>query len=290
MPTHPIKKAVIPAAGFGTRLLPATKAQPKEMLVVVDKPVIQYVVEEAVQAGITDILIIISEGKEVLREHFKPDAELENLLQQKGKTDALNEIRSLNHLGNISFAYQHEQKGLGDAVLCAEAFVNGEPFAVLLGDTIVESSTPLTLQLAQVFHEYQNTVIALQPVAPEAAHRYGIFKGEQINQQLYRATQLVEKPAQQNIAVPLAFAGRYVLTPEVFNCLRNTPPGVNHEVQLTDAIRMLMNEQPVYGHVFNGTRYDVGNKLDFIKTNLALGLKREGLSNELIEWLNDIII
>ena len=283
-----ITKAVIPAAGFGTRLLPATKAQPKEMLVVVDKPVIQYVVEEAVASGITDILIIISEGKEVLREHFKQDIELENLLNQKGKSEELNAIKSLNHLANIHLEYQHEQKGLGDAIIYAEKFVNGEPFAVLLGDTIIESAKPLTLQLAEVFEEYQNPVIALQEVPLSIAHRYGVFVGEKISERLYKGTDIVEKPAKDKIPSNLVFAGRYVLTPEIFEALRNTKPGVNNEIQLTDAIRLLMAKQNIYGLAFDGERHDVGNKLDFIKTNLLLGLKRKDIGEELKNWLKSL--
>ena len=283
-----ITKAVIPAAGFGTRLLPATKAQPKEMLVVVDKPVIQYVVEEAVASGITDILIIISEGKEVLREHFKQDIELENLLNQKGKSEELNAIKSLNHLANIHIEYQHEQKGLGDAIIYAEKFVNGEPFAVLLGDTIIESAKPLTLQLAEVFEEYQNPVIALQEVPLSIAHRYGVFVGEKISERLYKGTDIVEKPAKDKIPSNLVFAGRYVLTPEIFEALRNTKPGVNNEIQLTDAIRLLMAKQNIYGLAFDGERHDVGNKLDFIKTNLLLGLKRKDIGEELKNWLKSL--
>lgn len=283
-----ITKAVIPAAGFGTRLLPATKAQPKEMLVVVDKPVIQYVVEEAVASGITDILIIISEGKEVLREHFKQDLELEQVLEQKGKSEELNAIKSLNHLANIHLEYQHEQKGLGDAISYAEKFVNGEPFAVLLGDTIIESSQPLTLQLSKVFEEFQSPVIALQEVPLSIAHRYGVFVGDKISERLFKGKELVEKPAKDNIPSNLVFAGRYVLTPEIFDAIRKTKPGVNNEIQLTDAIRILMNEQSIYGLAFDGERHDVGNKLDFIKTNLLLGLKRDDIGEELIKWLSSL--
>ena len=283
-----ITKAVIPAAGFGTRLLPATKAQPKEMLVVVDKPVIQYVVEEAVASGITDILIIISEGKEVLREHFKQDLELEQVLEQKGKSEELNAIKSLNHLANIHLEYQEEQKGLGDAISYAEKFVNGEAFAVLLGDTIIESAKPLTLQLAEVFEEYQNSVIALQEVPLSIAHRYGVFVGEKVKDRLFRGTEVVEKPAKDNIPSNLVFAGRYVLTPEIFDAIRKTKPGVNNEIQLTDAIRLLMAKQKIYGLAFDGERHDVGNKLDFIKTNLLLGLKRKDIGEELKNWLKNL--
>lgn len=286
---HTIKKAVIPAAGFGTRLLPATKAQPKEMLVIVDKPVIQYVVEEAVQSGITDVLIIISEGKEVLRDHFKPDTALEQLLEQKGKGEELAAIRNLNHLCNIHITYQHEQKGLGDAILCAEAFVGADPFAVLLGDTIIESETPLTGQLALDYERLQQPVVALQQVPLSIAHRYGVLVGQPVADRLYKATALVEKPAKDNIPSNLVFSGRYVLTADIFDCIRNTPAGVNNEIQLTDAMRLLMQQRDLYGHLFDGVRHDVGNKLDFIKTNLLLGLNREDTGPELRKWLNSLL-
>lgn len=283
-----IKKAVIPAAGFGTRLLPGTKAQPKEMLVVVDKPVIQYVVEEAVQAGITDILIIISDGKEVLRDHFSSDERLEEMLRRKNKQQELKEILHLQKMANISFAYQHEQKGLGDAILCAEEFVGGDPFAVLLGDTIIESAESLTGWLAIDFEKTHSPVVALQEVPLSIAHRYGVFVGDRVGERLYKATRLVEKPPKDNIPSNLVFSGRYVLTADIFEALRNTAPGVNDEIQLTDAMRALMSSRDLYGHVFDGVRHDVGNKLDFVKTNVILGLKREDIGEELKEWLKTL--
>ena len=280
-----ITKAVIPAAGFGTRLLPGTKAQPKEMLVVLDKPVIQHVVEEAVQSGITDILIIISEGKEVLKTHFRPDEALEKLLEEKGKHKELEAIRSLNHLANIQYVYQHEQKGLGDAVLCAEKFVGDKPFAVLLGDTIIEAVKPLTLQLAEVYELIENPVVSLQEVPLVIAHRYGVFVGDKVKERLFSGTELIEKPPVGKSPSNLVFSGRYVLTPDIFEALRHTKPGVNNEIQLTDAIRMLMAHRKVYGWAFDGKRHDVGNKLDFIKTNVLFGLKNKEIGEELREWL-----
>jgi UTP--glucose-1-phosphate uridylyltransferase len=280
-----IKKAVIPAAGIGTRMLPATKAQPKEMLVIVDKPVIQYVVEEAMASGITDILIIISEGKEVLREHFSKDQMLEDLLSKKGKTAELEEIIKLTSLCHIQFEYQHEQKGLGDAILCAEKFVGSDPFAVLLGDTIIESPQPLTGLLARDYERTKSPVVALQEVDLAIAHRYGVFVGEKISDRFYKATQLVEKPPKDNTPSNLVFSGRYIFAPDIFRHLRNTAPGVNDEIQLTDAMRSLIMERDLYGHLFDGVRHDVGNKLDFIKTNLILGLKRDDMREELKEWL-----
>lgn len=283
-----VKKAVIPAAGIGTRMLPATKAQPKEMLVIVDKPVIQYVVEEAMQSGITDILIIISDGKEVLREHFSKDQMLEDLLSKKGKTAELDEIIKLTNLCNIRFEYQHEQKGLGDAILCAEKFAGNDPFAVLLGDTIIESPQPLTGLLALDYQKTQSPVVALQQVDLSIAHRYGVFAGEKISDRFYKATQLVEKPPKDNVPSNLVFSGRYVFAPDIFHHLKKTAPGVNDEIQLTDAMRSLMTERELYGHLFDGVRHDVGNKLDFIKTNITLGLKREDIGDKLRQWLNTL--
>ena len=284
-----IKKAVIPAAGIGTRMLPATKAQPNEMLVIVDKPVIQYVVEEAVLSGITDILIIISDGKEVLREHFAKDKVLEDLLRRKGKTAELDQIIKLTSLCNIQFEYQHEQKGLGDAILCAEKFVGKDPFAVLLGDTIIESSQPLTGLLARDYERTQSAVVALQQVDLSIAHRYGVFVGEKISDHFYKALQLVEKPPKDNIPSNLVFSGRYVFTPEIFRHLRNTAPGVNDEIQLTDAMRGLMTEHDLYGHLFDGLRHDIGNKLDFIKTNVLFGLKNAEMKDQLKAWLGNLL-
>lgn len=285
---YPIKKAVVPAAGWGTRFLPATKAQPKEMLPIVDKPVIQYVVEEAVRSGITEILIIIAEGKEVLKEHFRHDAGLEAYLKSKGKKNELDAIHSLNHLGNIHFEYQHEQKGLGDAILCAKQFVGNEPFAVLLGDTITENKRkPLIQQLAEIYSKLLNPVVALEKVAPSLAHRYGIFSGKKISDRLFEAQLLIEKP-QGKPPSTMAMAGRYILTPDVFRCLENVKPGVNNEIQLTDAFRLLMNERKILGCLFDGTRYDVGNRLDFIKTNVALGLKNKETGPLLRNWLKQL--
>jgi len=296
MPQHPtpntqrsVKKAVIPAAGFGTRLLPATKAQPKEMLPIVDKPVIQYVVEEAVHSGITDILIIIADGKEVLKEHFRHDIELESLLKNKGKKNELASIHELNHLGNIHFEYQHEQKGLGDAILCAETFAGDEPFAVLLGDTITfNHRKPLIMRLAEIFSKHQSPVLALEKVSLALAHRYGIFAGKKISQRLFEAEVLIEKP-RGKVPTGMAMAGRYILTPDIFDCLKKVKPGVNHEIQLTDAMRLLMNQRKILGYLFDGKRYDVGNRLDFIKTNLEFGLKNKEIGVELKKWLKNVI-
>lgn len=284
----PIRKAVIPAAGLGTRLLPATKVQPKEMLPIVDKPVIQYVVEEAVRSGIMEILIVIAAGKEVLKEHFKPDAELESHLESTGNSSALQAIRSLNHLGRIHFGYQHFQKGLGDAILCAENFAGRKPFALLLGDTITDNKgKPLIKQLAEIYLKYRQPVIALERIAPALAHRYGMFAGRKISHRLFIAEKMAEKP-RQRFSSNMAMAGRYILTPDIFDCLKKAKPGVNNEIQLTDALRLLMKERQILGYLFEGKRFDVGNRLDFIRTNLELGLRNKQVAAPLKKWLDNL--
>ncbi len=285
----PIKKAVIPAAGFGTRLLPATKSMPKELITVVDKPVIQYVVEEAAASGIEEVILVIAEGKELLREHFECDAKLETFLKQKGKHNELDSIIKLNEIARVKVVYQPEQKGLGDAVLCAENLVGKAPFALLLGDTIIRSNPPLTQQLNDVYIKHGGSVVALQQIDIALAHRYGIFDGDALAQRLFQAKKLVEKPSAENTPSNMAFAGRYVLTPEIFDAIRQTKPGVNNEIQLTDAINLLLAaNQNVFGWLFEGKRYDVGNKLDFIKTNVELGLMRPDIAYELKAWLKAI--
>ncbi len=285
----PITKAVIPAAGFGTRLLPATKAQPKEMLTIVDKPVIQYVVEEAANSGITEILIIIAKGKEVLQSHFQPDVTLEQLLESKSKFAELDAIRKLRNLANISFAYQHEQLGLGHALLSAESFAANQPFAVLLGDTMIETASPLTGKLFEIFNEKNSSVVALETVPYSITYRYGVFEGKKIGERVYQAERLIEKPVAGTSMSDLVFAGRYVLTPTVFDALKKTAPGVNHEIQLTDALKLMMDDAPVFGYQFEGKRFDVGNKLDFIKTNVMYGMKQPELADKLRAWLKELI-
>ncbi|GIV33230.1 MAG: putative UTP--glucose-1-phosphate uridylyltransferase YngB [Chitinophagales bacterium] len=283
-----ITKAVIPAAGKGTRLLPATKAQPKEMLPVVDKPVIQYVVEEAVASGIRDILIIIAPGKETLQRHFAPESRFKQFLQEKSNSRS----RLIAHLpagkARIHFAYQNYPRGLGDAIRCAEEFVANEPFAVLLGDTIITTHRlPLTRQLMDIYAEYHSPVAALEKVLPALAHRYGIFRGEKITGNLFQAVSLEEKP-RQHIRSPMAVAGRYILTPDIFHYLKNLRKGVNHEIQLTDALRFQAASRRLLGLLFEGTRYDVGNRLDFLKTNILFGMEHPETGKELRKWLSNL--
>jgi len=284
-----IRKAVIPAAGFGTRFLPASKSQPKEMLPIVDTPVIQYVVEEAVASGITDILMVIGKGKRAIEEHFDRSFELEAELAEKGKSEELAEIRRISSLADVHFVWQKELRGLGDAVLCARHHVGNEPFAVLLGDTLVESDEPVTKQLVRAFERYQESVVALEEVERSKVSRYGVIAGSEISRDIYLIKDFVEKPTVEDAPSNLAIAGRYVLTPEIFDYIGRTGQGKNNEIQLTDAMRLLVESRAMYGLRFAGVRYDIGNKLDFIKTNVAFGLEREDLREELRDFLKELV-
>ena len=285
-----IRKAVIPAAGFGTRFLPATKSQPKEMLPIVDKPTIQYVVEEAVEAGITDILMIIGKGKRAIEEHFDRNMELEYQLEEKQQYELLEEIRSITRLADIHFIWQKELNGLGDAIRYAYHHVNHEPFAILLGDTLIESKDgSVTRQLIEVFNTRQASVVALEEVESELVSRYGIMDGKLEKDNIYRVDAFIEKPMVGESPSDLAIASRYVFTPEIFEYLQKVTPGKNNEVQLTDAMQMMLQEHEMYGLKFDGIRYDIGNKLDFLKTNVIYGLKRDDLGAEFRSWLEDFI-
>lgn len=283
-------KAVIPAAGRGTRFLPATKAQPKEMLPVVDKPVIQYVVEEAVEAGIDDIIIITGRGKRAIEDHFDYSYELENILKERGRDDYLESIRRLRDRVDIFYIRQREQKGLGDAILCAKKHIGDEPFVVMLGDDIIINSKPGILQLIEVFKRMKGSVISLERVSRDKVSSYGIIDGERVEERLYLIKDFIEKPSIEKAPSNLASAGRYVLMPEIFECLERTEPGVGNEIQITDAIRMLSETQDVYGYEFEGKRYDIGDKTQWIKATLELALEREELREELVEWLNGLKI
>ncbi len=285
-----IRKAVIPAAGFGTRFLPAAKSQPKEMLPIVDTPTIQYVVEEAVASGITDILMVIGKGKRAIEEHFDRNFDLEAELKAKGKLDDLAAVRRISDLANVHFVWQKTLRGLGDAVACAQCHVGQEPFALLLGDTIVESSAPVTRQLMSVFERYQESVVALEEVDPGKVDRYGIMAGSAISGGLFLVEDFVEKPAPGAAPSNLAIAGRYILTPDVFDCIGRVVPGRNGEIQLTDAMRLMVKTRAMYGLKFDGARYDIGNKLDFIRTNLLFGLKREDMRGELQALIDELAI
>ena len=285
-----IKKAVIPAAGFGTRFLPATKSQPKEMLPIVDKPTIQYVVEEAVEAGINDILMIIGKGKRAIEEHFDRNMELEYQLEDKKQFELLEEVRSITNLADIHFIWQRELHGLGDAIRYAHHHVNNEPFAVLLGDTLIESRYgSVTRQLIEVFDKYKGSVVALEEVEQEVVSRYGIIGGVEVEDNVFKVSNFVEKPSIEDSPSNLAIASRYVFTPEIFEYLKRVQPGMNNEIQLTDAMHLMLKDHNMYGFRFEGIRYDIGNKLDFLKTNVIYGSKREDLGVEFLAWLKQFV-
>jgi UTP--glucose-1-phosphate uridylyltransferase len=283
-----VRKAVIPAAGLGTRFLPATKSQAKEMLPVVDKPAIQYVVEEAVRAGIQDLLIVTGRGKRTIEDHFDRSFELEVRLEQSGKFDELKQVREISDMAAIHFIRQPEPLGLGAAVAMAESHVSGEPFAVLLGDDIVVSGNPLG-EMMDVYDTYGRSVIAVQEVRRSEIHLYGAVAGEFVADNLVRATGIVEKPKTEDAASNLAIVHCYVLTPEIFDALRATPPDAKGEVQLTDALNLLASQQAVYAYVFEGVRYDVGDKLGYLRATVELAIDREDLGPEFSTFLTDLI-
>jgi UTP--glucose-1-phosphate uridylyltransferase len=285
-----IKKAVIPAAGFGTRFLPATKSQPKEMLPIVDKPTIQYVVEEAVEAGITDILMIIGKGKRAIEEHFDRNMELEYQLEEKKQFELLEEVRSITNLADIHFIWQKELNGLGDAIRYAQHHVNNEPFAILLGDTLIESRYgSVTRQLIEVFDKYKGSVVALEEVEREVVSRYGIIGGSEVEENVFKVSDFIEKPSIEEAPSNLAIASRYIFTPKIFDYLKLVQPGKNNEIQLTDAMHLMLQDYNMYGLRFEGIRYDIGNKLDFLKTNVIYGSKREDLGADFIAWLKQFV-
>lgn len=284
-----IRKAVIPAAGFGTRFLPATKSQPKEMLPIVDTPVIQCVVEEAVAAGITDILMIIGKGKRAIEEHFDRSFELENELAEKNRTHELETIRRISSMANIHFVWQKELNGLGDAIRYARDHVGNEPFAVLLGDTLVDAKPGVTRQLIEVYERYHDSVVGLEEVPKSKVSRYGVMAGKSVDKGIYLVSDWVEKPKVEEAPSNLAIAGRYVLVPEIFDLLDSQTPGKNGEIQLTDAMRRLVKLRAMYGLRFEGTRYDIGNKLDFVKTNVIYALKREDMGRDLRAFLKALL-
>ena len=283
-----IKKAVIPAAGWGTRFLPITKSQPKEMIPIVDTPVIQYVVEEAVASGITDILMIIGKGKRSIEEHFDRSLQLEESLIAKKQFDLLEQIKKISNLANIHFIWQKEMNGLGDAIRYARDHVGKEPFAVLLGDTLIAGKgEPITKQLIDVYERYKSSVVALEEVPMENVHRYGVIKGKKLEKHVMIAEDFIEKPSKEEAPSNLAIASRYIFTSEIFDYLDKTKPGKNNEIQLTDAMRDMVKRYAMYGLQFKGTRYDIGNKLDFLKTNIIYGLEHEEIGVSLREWLKE---
>ncbi|WP_148359285.1 UTP--glucose-1-phosphate uridylyltransferase GalU [Peribacillus simplex] len=284
-----VRKAIIPAAGLGTRFLPATKAMPKEMLPIVDKPTIQYIVEEAVASGIEDIIIVTGKGKRAIEDHFDYAPELEQNLMEKGKIDLLNKVQYSTNLANIHYIRQKEPKGLGHAIWCARKFIGNEPFAVLLGDDIVQSETPCLKQLIIEYEEKNHSIIGVQTVPNEETNRYGIIDPAFQDGRLYQVENFVEKPALGTAPSNLAIMGRYILTPEIFEFLDKQEAGAGGEIQLTDAIQKLNQIQSVFAYDFEGKRYDVGEKLGFVKTTIEFALQSPSLRDETLSFITEIL-
>ena len=282
-----VKKAVFPVAGLGTRFLPATKSSPKEMLPLIDKPLVHYVVEEAVAAGIEDILFVTGRGKRALEDYFDISFELEALLQEKGKEKTLKEVREIADMVKIFYVRQKQALGLGHAILCAKEFVGQEPFAVLLGDDIIDGEKPCLAQLLEVYRKYRGTVLALEQVPMENISAYGCVKANQLSDQVFEVLDMVEKPKQEEAPSNLAIIGRYILTPDIFPILEKQKPGKGGEIQLTDAIRQLLREEAVYGCRFEGIRHDCGDKLGFLKATVDLALKRKEFNSEFRSYLKE---
>ncbi|MCX8129583.1 MAG: UTP--glucose-1-phosphate uridylyltransferase GalU [Clostridia bacterium] len=283
-----VRKAIIPAAGMGTRFLPATKAQPKEMLPIVDKPTIQYIVEEAIASGIEDIMIVTGRGKRAIEDHFDKSYELEHVLMSKGEDELLNLVQDISNLVNIHYIRQKEPKGLGHAIYCAKTFIGDEPFAVLLGDDIVDSETPCLKQLIDVFDRYGSTVVGVQHVPRSDVSKYGIINGQKTGERVYSITDMVEKPDVDSAPSDIAILGRYIITPDIFKFLESAEPGKGGEIQLTDALKKLMGVEAIYAYDFIGNRFDVGNRIGFVKATVEFALKREDIKEEFAEYLKDL--
>ncbi|MGL4656685.1 MAG: UTP--glucose-1-phosphate uridylyltransferase GalU [Sarcina sp.] len=285
-----IRKAIIPAAGLGTRFLPATKAQPKEMLPIVDKPTIQYIIEEAIASGIEEILIITGKGKKCIEDHFDKSLELEMQLEKSGKEELLKMVREISDMVDIHFIRQKEPKGLGHAISCAKTFVGNEPFAVLLGDDIVyNDEKPCLGQLIECFNEYNTSILGVQEVAHEDVNKYGIVDGVHVENGVYKVRNLVEKPPVDEAPTNVAILGRYIITPRIFEILEKTKPGKGGEIQLTDALLTLISQEAMYAYNFEGIRYDVGDKLGFLKATVEYALRRPELKDEFSEYLKNIV-
>jgi len=283
-----VRKAIFPAAGLGTRFLPATKASPKEMLPLVDKPMIQYVVEEAVAAGIEHIIMITGRGKRAIEDHFDRNVELEFYLESKGKTKALHTIEEIANMVDFVYVRQKEPLGLGHAVLCARELIGDEPFAVLLGDDIIDADVPSLGQMMKVHEEYGASVLALQEVPRDQIHLYGVIGGEKVGEGVYQVREMVEKPPQAQAPSNLAIIGRYILTPRVFEFLEGQEKGVGGEIQLTNALQRLAEVEPVYGYIFDGKRYDAGSKIGFLEATVELGLKNAELGPAFKDYLKGL--
>jgi len=284
-----VKKAIIPAAGLGTRFLPATKSQPKEMLPIVDKPTLQYIIEEAINSGIEEILIITGRNKKSIEDHFDKSVELELELQQKGKTEMLEMVQEISNMVNIHYIRQKEPKGLGHAIHCAKSFIGDEPFAVLLGDDIVDSDTPCLKQLIDAYDEYKTSILGVQEVAKEDTNKYGILDCKYIEDRVYKVKDMVEKPDVDEAPSNIAILGRYIITPAIFEILENQAPGKGGEIQLTDALKTLAEHEAIYAYNFEGRRYDVGDKLGFLEATIDFALKRDNLKDGLMEYMKNIV-
>lgn len=284
-----VKKAIIPAAGLGTRFLPATKAQPKEMLPIVDKPTLQYIIEEAVESGIEEILIITGRNKKSIEDHFDKSVELELELEAKGKVELLNEVRKISEMVNIHYIRQKEPRGLGHAIYCAKSFIGNEPFAVLLGDDIVYSEKPCLKQMIEAYEEYKTSILGVQEVLQANVNKYGIIDGIHIEDRIYKVKGLVEKPTIEDAPSNVAILGRYIISAGIFEVLKETKPGKGGEIQLTDALRELAQKEAVYAYHFEGRRYDVGDKLGFLQATVEYALRREDIRKDFYDYLLTIM-
>jgi UTP--glucose-1-phosphate uridylyltransferase len=284
-----VRKAIIPAAGLGTRFLPATKAMPKEMLPIVDKPTIQYIIEEAIDSGIEEILIITGRNKRAIEDHFDKSIELELDLKSKNKQDLLTMVQDISEMVNINYVRQKEPLGLGHAVLCARTFVGNEPFAVLLGDDVVYNPVkPALKQLMEIYDKKKASVLGVQSVAPEEVSKYGIVSGEKIGHRLYTVDDLVEKPKREEAPTNVAILGRYIITPAIFDILEHTPRGAGGEIQLTDGLKVLAGREAMFAYDFEGKRYDVGNKLGFLEATVEFALRDEDLKADFAAFLKGL--
>lgn len=283
-----VRKAIIPAAGLGTRFLPATKAQPKEMLPIVDKPTIQYIVEEAIESGIEDIIIVTGRNKRAIEDHFDKSYELEDELGKQGKHELLNIVQDISNLVDIHYIRQKEPRGLGHAILCAKSFIGNEPFAVLLGDDIVDAQVPCLKQLIEIFNEYKTSVLGVQRVPKQDVPNYGIVDCRPVDDRVFKVKDLVEKPDIESSPSDVAILGRYIITPEIFNLLEVTIPGKGGEIQLTDALKKLIGIEAMYAYDFVGKRYDVGNRLGFLQATVEFALKRDDLKDNFSNYLKGI--
>lgn len=285
-----VKKAVIPAAGLGTRFLPATKAQPKEMLPIVDKPTLQYIIEEAVASGVEEILIITGRNKKSIEDHFDKSVELELELENKGKTDLLEIVRGISKMVNIHYIRQKEPKGLGDAIYCARYFIGDEPFAIMLGDDMVDNGQgpPCLKQLIDAYEDHNASILGVQEVDKENTDKYGIIDGQKLSDNIYKVKALVEKPDPDQAPSNVAILGRYIITPQIFDILGQIPPGKNGEIQLTDALEILKDKEDMYAYVFEGRRYDLGDKLGFLQATVDAALKKPELRDEFLRYLNQV--